>query len=573
MKNLLYIVIVMLSLSGASCKKSLTEIPLDFYTPENSYTNKSQFESALAGIYAGIRSNFYATTDSYANYDMLGLDVDLAYVASGSTGAKLQYFGWNTLNEDNGFSSTWWQRLYRYVSLANVIIDRAEAPTAVWASEEEKNAIVGEARFIRAFAYRFLANMWGDVPLVLEETRSPKFDYARALQQQVYEQCKEDLEFAAEHMPTINQVKGGRASAEAANHLLAEIYICLKDYKSAITAASRVIDGPNCQLMTSRFGAYADFEFSGYDHLGPLEPWGDVYWDLFRDGNFNWQEGNREAIWNISQDPAIRGGNNTDVNPQGGYFVIERWWGPLSWQARDINNVSNWLMDTLHGRPVGGLIVSGYADTLIWNYKGDFDRDIRNSQYNIQRDYYFTNPASNFYGQKITPGNVDASTITIWPVRLSPHYKKFVPVVPKGMAVDATSGKKNDNGRSWQDWYIMRLAETYLLRAEAHMLDNNPGAAALDINAIRNRANATPVEASDVNMDLILDERARELYGEEFRLNTLMRVGKLVEYLTRYNGYILENGLTVPDRVKKMPIPRREIEANTGSVLEQNDGY
>ena len=74
-------------------------------------------------------------------------------------------------------------------------------------------------------------------------------------------------------------------------------------------------------------------------------------------------------------------------------------------------------------------------------------------------------------------------------------------------------------------------------------------------------------------MDLILDERARELYGEEFRLSTLMRTGKLIEYLTKYNGYLKDNNLVAPSYVSKLPIPRREIEANTGAVLEQNPGY
>jgi starch-binding outer membrane protein, SusD/RagB family len=139
--------------------------------------------------------------------------------------------------------------------------------------------------------------------------------------------------------------------------------------------------------------------------------------------------------------------------------------------------------------------------------------------------------------------------------------------------VDATSKRPNDNGRNWKDWYIMRLAETYLLRAEAYMLKGDLTSAAADINVVRGRALATPVTPGDVNMDLILDERARELYGEEFRLSTLMRTGKLVEYLNKYNGYLLANGLTAPTKVSKLPIPRREIESNTSSKLEQNPGY
>jgi hypothetical protein len=105
------------------------------------------------------------------------------------------------------------------------------------------------------------------------------------------------------------------------------------------------------------------------------------------------------------------------------------------------------------------------------------------------------------------------------------------------------------------------------------MLKGDNAAAAADINVVRGRALATPVTAGDVNMDLILDERARELYGEEFRLSTLMRTGKLIEYLNKYNGYLLDNGKTAPSKVSLLPIPNREIVANTGAVLTQNPGY
>lgn len=573
MKKILFLLSMIVTMVTSSCKKDLTEVPLDFYTPENSFNNKEQFESALAGIYLNFRTDMYNSTDALSNFDMLGMDIDLAHVESNAAATKQQYFGWATMNADNGFAGKWWNRLYRYISQANTIIDRAELPTAVWATPADKNAIIGEAKFLRAFSYHFLANMWGGVPLVLKESTTTKFDYTRATQEEVYQQCKADLEFAVQNMPAVDVSKGGRAPREAAYHLLSEINISLKDYAGAINAATSVIGGAKCSMTTARFGVLKTFTFSGYDYQGPVTPWGDVYWDLFQEGNMTWKEGNKEAIWNITQDPTIKGGNNIDVHASGGLFVMDRWWGPIPWQAKDKNGVSNWLMDTLAGRPVGSLIASGYSDSTIWNYKNDFTKDIRNSEYNIERNYYFTNPASAYYGQLITKANVDASTLTLWAPRLSPHFKKFIRPVPVGLATDASSKRKNDNGRNWKDWYIMRLAETYLLRAEANLLKGDLAAAATDINVVRVRSQATPVTAADVNMDLILDERARELYGEEFRLNTLMRTGKLVEYLNKYNGYLKDNNQVAPAYVSKLPIPRKEIEANTGAIMTQNPGY
>ena len=163
-----------------------------------------------------------------------------------------------------------------------------------WNSEEEKNAIVGEARFLRAFGYRFLGNMWGNAPIVLHETTAPQFNYQSATQQEIYAQCKEDLEFAIQWMPDIDDQQGGRASKVAAQHLLSEILIGMGDYAGAVEQASAVINNPAMSLMNTRFGRLTDFTFNGYDYQGPQEPWGDVWWDLFREGNFNRIDGNKE---------------------------------------------------------------------------------------------------------------------------------------------------------------------------------------------------------------------------------------------------------------------------------------
>lgn len=570
MKKIIYSLILLSSIAMVSCKKSLTEVPLDFYSPENAYTNKAQFQAALTNMYLGIRTNFYASTDAVGSYDMLGIDVDMADNRGGGV-TYLPYFNWSTLNADNGFSNKWWGNLYNLIAQSNTIIDRADQPAAVWASVADKNAVVGEAKFLRAFSYRFLANIFGGVPLVVNETKTPKFDYTRSTQDSVYQLCKSDLQYAVQWMPHINAQTPGRAPREAAFHLLSEVDICLKDYQGAVSAADSVIKGPYNNLMLNRFGAWTGFTFSGPTYSGPAKPYGDVYFDLFQDGNFNWVQGNKEAIWNIEQDPNVIGGDNADVNTSGGLFVMERWWGPAPWNIKDVNGVSNFLMDTLMGRPVGYLTATRYTDSLIWQYKSDWNNDIRNSQNNIQRTWYWTNPASKFYGQPVTAANI--GTPTTFKVVCAPQFKKVVSAVHYHKFQDATSKQFHDNGRTYKDWYIMRLAETYLLRAEANLLKGDLTSAANDINAVRSRAKATPVTGGDVTIDLILDERARELYQEEFRLNTLMRMGKLAEYLQKYNGYVVTNGYTLDAHLNKFPIPNSVIQANTGAKMVQNPGY
>ena len=554
--------------SMTSCYDLLTEVPKDFLTPENSYTDRKGFEAALANIYLSIRNDFYANSDQWQNFHLMGVDVDLNNPRT-SNDVYTEYFYWNTLNADNGIAKKWWQRLYGYIYSCNVIIDRAESSLVKWNTEEEKNAIVGEAKFLRAFAYRFLGNMWGKAPIVLEETTSPQFNYQSATQEEIYKQCKEDLLFAVQWMPEIDNQKGGRASNVAARHLLSEILICLKDYNGAVEQATAVINNPSMSLMTERFGKLKDFTFEGYDYQGEKEPWGDVYWDLFRENNFNRIDGNKECIWNVQFDVELQGGGNTGVS--GGNFGLERWFGAAWWSQKDLDGTPNWLKDILGGRPVGAVSPTKYAAEQIWQYKDSWNKDIRNSKYNMKREYYWTNPNGRFYGQLMTEETL-GDKATSFQVT-DPTYMKIIAAQHHGQFKDATSGETHDNGRIYKDWYIMRLAETYLLRAEANLLAGKADAAAADINAVRNRANATPVTASDVNIDLILDERARELYLEDFRLNTLMRMNKLVEYLMKYNPKVIQAGYKLDDHLNKLPVPNSEIEANKEGGLVQNDGY
>lgn len=552
-------------INSSSSKTLRVHIPKVERGNSEYFNSVEGFKAGIASLHATLHGSVFGYNDAWSRFVHFGQDVDIA-VSGLSEGGLWYAIQWNTMTPDNGQVRSWWRTYYSLIFRANVIINRADDDVVTWNSEEEKNAIVGEAKFVRAFAYHFLANMWGGVPITLEETSSAKFDYVRASQEEVYQQCVDDLTFATQWMNTVDgDFKGGQIPRAAAYHLLSEVYIAMGDYPKAITAASAVIDDPNFELMTERFGVYKDFTFTGYDYKGPQEPWGDVYWDLFRDGNFHRAQGNKEAIWNTNLKYDAEGSGYPDSH--------ERWWGPWCWALKDIDGVQNYLKDTLMGRPVGVIRPTKYASEDIWNYKGDWDKDIRNSEVNIQRKFYYTNPNSKYYGEVVTKEN--GSPGNNFFRQAYPYFMKFAGAVHYGQGTDAASGQKHDNGRNYKDLYFMRLAETYLLRAEAYHLNGDNNSAAADINKVRNRSQATSVSAGDVNLDLILDERARELYGEEFRLNTLMRMGKLKEYIRKYHYATLQQGLTYPEGgfLDLLPIPQREIDANKEAVLEQNPGY
>ncbi|MFA6875253.1 MAG: RagB/SusD family nutrient uptake outer membrane protein, partial [Parabacteroides sp.] len=94
-----------------------------------------------------------------------------------------------------------------------------------------------------------------------------------------------------------------------------------------------------------------------------------------------------------------------------------------------------------------------------------------------------------------------------------------------------------------------------------------------DINAVRARAHARPVDPADVNIDYLLDERIRELYGEENRHFVLRRTGKLLERVRKYNNNPKNPGLNIQDYNILWPIPQTQLDLNIGAKWEQNPGY
>jgi hypothetical protein len=126
------------------------------------------------------------------------------------------------------------------------------------------------------------------------------------------------------------------------------------------------------------------------------------------------------------------------------------------------------------------------------------------------------------------------------------------------------------NSSNYNDQIYLRLAETYLLLAEAQFRLNDPDGAATTINVLRARAHASAVSASDISLDFILDERSRELITEEHRRYTLLRTHTWFERTKLYNKY---TGALIVPRDTLLPIPQTVIDANLTREMPQNPGY
>lgn len=546
-------IIMAFILSFISCNESewLKEQPLSIFTTDNAFITPEDFESANARIYDLIRDNIHQANQNFPALWYCGTDIGLR---NGNGVYNTHFNSYVNLIPTMSEVSFLWNFCYEVISSANVIIGRVDNPNIAFNSEKERLNIKAQAVFFRAFGYRLLVHIYGGVPIVLKEISSAKRDFKRATKEETVTQIIADLEFAAENLPAVGELKAdGYLCNAAAYHLLSEMYITASNPDKAIAAASKVIDNPDFKLMTERFGSRKNEA-------------GDVYWDLFRKGNQNRQKGlNKEAIWVSQYEYQVEGGGTSNqcerfVGPQ--YYIIQGPDGKGLFVGPTAQN---------GGRGISWTGLTEYGDTLIW--LNDWDNDIRNSNYNILRDMIADNPASKYYGQKVIKNNlVDPKYFAMetW----SSTYTKNSPMGDQPL--EAFSNKSigllntAGAGKSYTDVYIFRLAETYLLRAEAYLAKGDKEKAAADINVIRSRSHASPVSPSNVDLDYILDERAREFMWEELRRLTLQRTGKLVERVKKYNR--LAKG-TIKDFNNLWPIPFSEIEKNTEAKLEQNPDY
>lgn len=566
MKSLTYSIALLLACATFnSCDESkfLEEKPLDFYSPDNSMQTSAHFQASLNFQYNKIRSIIW-TIDPDTRF-AFWYATDFAFNATDYyKPAKLNDYV-NTMVPTFGVTLTMWKEHYSMISNANVVLDRL--PNSL-VSEEEKKVFRGEALFFRALAYRDLAHLYGGVPLILEEVPVPRRDYVRASREEVYKQIQIDLEEAASLLPDIDKVKDGKVNKQVAQHLLSEIYICLGMFDQAITTASAVIDYPEMQLMTDRFGSRKTEE-------------GDVYWDLFRLNNQNRTSGNKEGLLVLQYD-YNNAGSSTSFNMP---WAILPFYQNLKITAKDESgqDVSTTaflgVTDGKGGRGVGWIQPTSYFFNDIWA-KGS-ENDIRNSKYNIMRDVLIDNPESPAFGKWFVKDgySTQVDSIRNWfpfltkVARMNNFPDELYQREANGEPKMTPFGEHllvNGANCTYKDEYLFRLAETYLLRAEAYLGKGDKAKAAADINALRIRANADPVQVADVDIDYILDERLRELYCEELRMLTLCRLGKLVDRTQRYNP---KTGATIREYHNLWPIPFSEIERNIYAEIKQNPGY
>jgi len=540
----LFTLLFMVLAIGCNDDEFLLEEPKTFYTFENIFSSESQVDQLLITMYSRMR-NFRTTNDQAKGFSSDVMDAPEFRLST-------TFGDYSRINPESAEFRNAYSFHYQLIATANTAIYAANLDEITFESEEKRAYTIAQARFFRAYAHGILAELFGGVPIVTEIATEPRFDYMRETRAATYQFAIDELEAILDDLPATT-VQDGRIVKGAAQHYLTEFYLGLgvetsdaSAYDKAIKHASDVIDGGTYSLMTERFGERMN------------EPGKDVYWDLFRINNINYNDGNMESIWTfqVDFDAFLTEDGQAVLNYPRYYMPVYRAIIGFDGVAEDAG-----------GRGVAFFKQTPYAGDLVWDDAISVN-DQRGAEHNIIRTIIYNDPNfPDLFGKVVPQEAIDETNAGrgwVYPIIFKLTTDQFV-------GLDQGQNRSN----LFRDEYAIRLAETILLRAEAYHRKGDNQNAANDINKIRSRAQCDVlISAGDVDIDFILDERARELFGEECRWNTLLRMGGTVA-VDRIRKYAMHEitPLTLTFDYNLWPIPQSVIDRNKDAPLAQNPGW
>ena len=536
------------SLSTQSCNDLLTEDVISRIG--NDYINTAKgLNDATSAAYSSMRS--WYGTERGMNLTIFGTD-------SYTNGADGSWKFMNTYTTDfdtrNGHVAEVWNDFYAGINTCNAIIERAPKVTGL--AESVRKQRIAEAKFIRAHHFFILTQLFGGVDLRLTETLAPTKEVKRSTVAAQYAQIIKDL---TEALPDLENKERssdyGRITRAGAEHLLGRVYLTKAtsaakagdDYAKAIASLKNVISNYGISLLP-------DFA------------------NVHRQGN----EANNEVIWSVqyTRDPLTNGGgNNAHV-----FFLME--YDVLPGMQRDTENgrpfkryaPTNYTLDVVFkDRLNDSRYKKTFKDTYLSNKPGTYNTSFDTSKKTLT----FALGDTTIY----LPGNelsVDDRAKRKYQVLVPSRYdERIFPALSKHIDGGRVDRTQFEGGR---DFIAFRLADTYLMLAEAQFFSGAIADAVNTYNIVRRRAafpgkeSAMLITASDLNVNFVMDERERELIGEQSRWFDLARWGNLIERVKLHNPKAAGN---IKAHHILRPIPQLQIDRaeGTSSGFPQNPGY
>lgn len=581
---------------GAASCDFLDEVNYSGQSSDEFYATAEGYESLVNGVYSQLR-NIYNKKD----YIMLSqMGTDLCTQNNTSTVSPLnQYTVTYTANQGEVYGH--WKSLYTALKNTNAAIDRAanvittETDALEGMDPEVLKKRVAEMKGVRALILFEIVRNWGQAPLMTSEPQGPEKTAILNQPNEFYDQILLDLKDAIGILPNKYDAKNfGRMSAAAAKHLRSLVYLT-RGYES--------------------FANTDDFKLAFEDAEDLITNSGYALLPQYRDVHKRSNQLNDEILFSIGYEDAAN--NNNSIWAKFYTFPYREGWQGLV-LADKYSNDDATVVPTKYAYLVFDW--SGADERTAVTFMGGLNKDAATSTDGT------TNGRNFFSATARVDGKYEiGDTVIYFPTPLDENYKYYTDAekaaknytiynFPQGAPDDFTTldeywrlayqtsnsntraylpvwkfkdnktyAPTGDQGTSTRDIFIFRLAETYLIAAEAAVKRNDNANALKYINLLRGRSNPTGLYSGIITLDDILDERAIELFGEVSRWNDLQRMRKLAERTLKYNYDIINitggiptqlSEATFNSKYNRRPLPLEWLNLlSNGKELGNNPGW
>ena len=535
----------------SSCKKKLEEYNPSGLTASTVYTNAAGFETLVNAAYSYSRF-WYGKEEGYSISEM-GTDI----WTNGSGDVFPQLSTYNNLQGSNTAALTLeWNSFYAAINLCNKGIKGISEVSDY--TPLQKSTREAELRYLRAFYYWHIVETWGGVHFTTEPTDGVITTANKTPVDTFYNQIFADLQFAVSNLPTTTPLQYGRVWQPVAKAFLARMYLTRGKNAEAIAMANDVIKNYGFSLLPK-------------------------YGDLWNMANLK----NKEVVWSIDYSTNLANNDLASSTYPSGHGRGSNSGHLLFLMVYDQVNLTILLRDINNGRPFNRYmptlsLLNMFNETIDSRYDGSFQTVwLTNKAGTVGSNTFAIGDTAAYTAKTTIPASVmNSKKYTTYDVSKTygsngvPSQRKFYPSLKKFKDSTRTSVAEAQSAR---DVFVIRLAEMYMIAAEAEMNIGKLDSAAYYINVVRTRA-ALPgkvadmqITAGQVTLDFILDERAREFAGEQLRWFDLKRTGKLESRIGTLNPDA--KGFIKPFHLVR-PIPQSQIDAvSNKDTFKQNPFY
>ena len=533
LKKLVLVPAAVLAMTGCNESDFLSFTNPNEYVEDTYWSSEANAQAAMATIYSPIRSQMYGYFGGYTGWHTMNRADDTWFIL----GEEAHNWQPATFTNTPNTAESDFGRIYNTINRANVLLNNIHK---VNMDQTKMNELIGEASFLRGYAYFLLVTNFGDVPLrlvsaaeSLEETMKPSSPEA-----DIWKQVEADFKTAKEYLPiTRPSDEAGRVTKGTAIAYLGKTYNYLKRYEEGEAELKTIMQSPYTYDLTENF----EDNFTEYTELNKESIFELVYEGKYGSGTWGAEGPNDTQGWVI---PNFAGPQGT-----GGWFK----WMPTA------SIVDDFIVEE---RPAG-------SDTR-------FDKRMYTSFFWKHSDYETTVEDGAWFGDmsfdeiweacatKRLRGEPDYPTISGKPGRFL--IKKFTNFYKNEAEANSMYNQANQNN----NLRVMRFAEVLLLHAEACIKTNKLAEAAADLTRIRDRAGLAKKtwNGADELWEKMVHQNELEFFFEGHRFFDLKRWYSYEEMKQIFVKNKKQGAENFQPKHFYLPIPQNEL--NTNEAIEQH---